>query len=179
MARLPCRGWCQPRSRAPRPLWRATGRTPLRDPRETRTPAGPRAWSGARRPCNAHRGGAPRTVARSHRTPWFSPARRNFTNPLYAKWGRFAIRRTPLRFFGHLREDARDLQGPLGAEADAEPEQFVNPVALFWREVLQGLNDHARVGLHEGVPVVLQALKRLAPGLRRFQFALGGLPNLV
>jgi hypothetical protein len=85
-------------------------------------------------------------------------------NPLYAKWRKFAIRRTRLCFFCHLREDAFDLQGLLGAEADAEPKQLVDAVALLGREVLQGLADHARVGLHQGVPVVLQARKRLAPG---------------
>jgi hypothetical protein len=34
-------------------------------------------------------------------------------NPLYAKWRKFAIRRTRLCFFCHLREDACDLQRPV------------------------------------------------------------------
>ena len=36
----------------------------------------------------------------------------------------------PLCFLLHLREDTRDLQGPSRSEADAEPEQHVDPVAL-------------------------------------------------
>ena len=51
--------------------------------------------------------------------------------PLYAKWREFAIRRTLLCLFCHLREDAYDLQGPVGAKADAEPEQLVSVVALL------------------------------------------------
>ena len=52
-------------------------------------------------------------------------------------------------------------------------------MALLWHEVLQGPTDHARVGLYQGVSVMPEAPKRLAPGPHRFQFALGGLPNLV
>src|SRR5829696_5342774 len=99
--------------------------------------------------------------------------------PLYAKWRRFAIRQTHLRLFPHLCEDARDLQRPVRAEVDAEPEQLVDPVALFGCEVFEDLPDHPCAGFHQGVPIVFQALKRLAPGLRCFQFALGGLPDLV
>ena len=102
---------------------------------------------------------------------------REFT--FYALRGKFAFRRTHLRFVRHLREDALDLQGPVRSVADPEPEQLVDLVALLWREVLQGPTDHARVGLHQGVSVMNQAPKPLAPGSRRFQFALGGLPNLV
>src|SRR3712207_9172533 len=98
-------------------------------------------------------------------------------SPLYAKWGRFAIRRTLLCRFPHLGEDARDLRRPVPAEADAEPEQLVDPVTLFGREVLRGLIDHACGGCHQGVPVVLQALQRRAPGPDRFQFALETKPG--
>jgi hypothetical protein len=89
------------------------------------------------------------------------------------------MRRTHLPYFRHLREDARDLQRPVRTEADAEPEQLVDTVSLFWREVPQGLTDHACVGLHQGVSVVLQSLKHLSPGPRGFQFVLGCLPDLV
>ena len=69
-------------------------------------------------------------------------------SPLYAKWRKFAFRRTHNCFLPNLREDARDLQRPVRAKADTEPEQLLNPVALFGCEFLEGLPDHACVGFH-------------------------------
>lgn len=67
----------------------------------------------------------------------------------------------------HLREDTRDRQGSVLAEADAEPEELVGPVALFGREVLEGFPNRFRGGLHQDGPIALRALQRLAVGRRQ------------
>ena len=47
-----------------------------------------------------------------------------------------------LRFLPHLREDARDLQGPVRAEVDTQSEQRVDLGARCISKGIKGLANH-------------------------------------